>query len=82
MTERRIPVAEPVLGQEELDNVVAAIRSGWISSLGAFIPEFECEFAAFEALDDRFESIEQVLEGTVERERVALRVGLRHCVAR
>jgi perosamine synthetase len=47
MTERRIPVAEPVLGQEELDNVVAAMRSGWISSLGAFIPEFEREFAAF-----------------------------------
>ena len=41
MTERRILVAEPVLGQGELDNVVAAMRSGWISSLGAFIPEFE-----------------------------------------
>jgi perosamine synthetase len=43
----RIPVAEPVLGQEEIDNVMAAMRSGWISSLGAFIPEFEREFAAF-----------------------------------
>ena len=47
MTEPRIPVAEPVLGQEELDNVVAAVKSGWISSLGAFIPEFEQRFAAY-----------------------------------
>jgi perosamine synthetase len=47
MTERRIPVAEPVLGQEEMDNVMAAMKSGWISSLGAFIPEFERDFAAF-----------------------------------
>lgn len=47
MSAPRIPIAEPVLGQEELDNVVAAMRSGWISSLGAFIPEFESRFAAF-----------------------------------
>ena len=47
MTERRIPVAEPVLGQEEMDNVMTAMKSGWISSLGAFIPEFERDFAAF-----------------------------------
>ena len=47
MTEPRIPVAEPVLGQEELDNVVAAVKSGWISSLGAFIREFEQRFAAY-----------------------------------
>jgi len=43
----RIPVYEPLIGDEELANVVAAVRSGWISSLGAFIPEFEREFAAF-----------------------------------
>lgn len=47
MTLVRIPVAEPMLGEEELANVVAAVRSGWISSLGAFIGEFEREFAAF-----------------------------------
>ena len=47
MTLARIPVAEPVLGEEELSNVVEAVRSGWISSLGAFIGEFEREFAAF-----------------------------------
>ena len=43
----RIPVAEPVLGEEELANVVAAMRSGWISSRGAFIGEFEERFAGF-----------------------------------
>lgn len=47
MTSARIPVAEPVLGEEELANVVTAMRSGWISSLGSFIGEFEAEFAAF-----------------------------------
>jgi len=43
----RIPVYAPVLGDEELENVVAAVRSGWVSSLGTFIPEFEREFATF-----------------------------------
>src|SRR5262249_60566474 len=47
MTPPRIPVAEPVLGEEELANVVAAMRSGWISSLGAFIAEFERDFAEY-----------------------------------
>ncbi len=47
MTRAWIPVAEPVIGEEELANVVEAIRSGWISSLGAFIGAFEQEFAAF-----------------------------------
>ena len=46
MTLPRIPVAAPVLGEEELANVVAAVRSGWISSLGAFVGEFERVFAA------------------------------------
>ena len=42
-----IPVSEPELGDEELANVVSAVRSGWISSLGAFVVEFEREFAAY-----------------------------------
>jgi perosamine synthetase len=46
MSTPRIPVAAPMLGEEELDNVVAAVRSGWISSLGAYIGEFEQSFAA------------------------------------
>lgn len=43
----RIPVSAPVLGDAELENVVAAVRSGWISSLGAFIGEFERGFADY-----------------------------------
>ena len=46
MTEPRIPVAAPSIGEEEIANVMEAMRSGWISSLGAFIGQFEREFAA------------------------------------
>jgi len=42
-----IPVYEPSLGDEELDNVVRAVQSGWISSKGRFIPEFEAAFAHY-----------------------------------
>ena len=40
-----IPVAEPSLGEEELRNVIEAVKSGWISSKGKFIEEFEQKFA-------------------------------------
>ncbi len=42
-----IPVAEPSLGNEELENVIEAVKSGWISSKGKFIPEFEENFAKY-----------------------------------
>ena len=42
-----IPVAEPCLGEEELDNVIQAIKSGWISSQGKFILDFEQKFAQY-----------------------------------
>ena len=42
-----IPIAEPSLGKEELNNVVEAIKSGWISSQGRFIVEFEQKFAHY-----------------------------------
>ena len=42
-----IPIAEPSLGEEELKNVTEAIKSGWISSKGAFIPKFEGSFAHY-----------------------------------
>lgn len=43
----KIPVSEPYLGKEELDNVVKAVKSGWISSLGEFITKFEHNFANY-----------------------------------
>ena len=42
-----IPVAEPCIGDEELKNVIEAVKSGWISSKGKFIKEFEKEFAKY-----------------------------------
>lgn len=43
----KIPVAEPLLGEEELDLVTETVKSGWISSHGKNISEFENEFARF-----------------------------------
>ncbi|RLG58348.1 MAG: aminotransferase DegT [Candidatus Hydrothermarchaeota archaeon] len=42
-----IPIAEPLLSKEELNNVIEAVKSGWISSKGKFIPEFEEKFAHY-----------------------------------
>lgn len=43
----KIPIAEPYLGEEELENVIEAVKSGWISSKGKFIEEFEENFARY-----------------------------------
>jgi len=43
----RYPVAEPELGEEELKNVIEAVRSGWISGMGRFVKEFEEAFARY-----------------------------------
>jgi len=43
----KIPVAEPSIGEEELEYVIEAVRSGWISSKGQFIREFEGKFAQY-----------------------------------
>jgi perosamine synthetase len=44
---RFLPVYEPLLTGNELEYVSDCIRSGWISSLGKYIPEFENQFARF-----------------------------------
>ena len=36
-----IPVNEPYLGARELEYVSECVRTGWISSAGRFIEEFE-----------------------------------------
>ena len=43
----RIPVAQPEIGNEELENVTIAVKSGWVSSKGPFILEFEKNFANY-----------------------------------
>jgi perosamine synthetase len=42
-----IPVNEPLLGQRESDYVMECVRTGWISSAGKFIDEFEQKWAAY-----------------------------------
>ena len=44
----RIHIGEPSLGEEELNNVIEAVKSGLISSkVGRFINEFEEKFATY-----------------------------------
>jgi perosamine synthetase len=43
----KIPIAEPEIGKEELRNVTDAVKSGWISSKGPFIEEFERGFSNY-----------------------------------
>ena len=42
-----VPVNEPWLGHLELEYVTECIRTGWISSAGKFIEEFERQWAAY-----------------------------------
>jgi perosamine synthetase len=41
-----IPVAEPSLGEREVELVADAVRSGWVSSIGAYVTAFEEELAS------------------------------------
>ena len=42
-----IPVNEPVIGEREYDYVMECLRTGWISSAGRFIDEFEQKWASY-----------------------------------
>jgi perosamine synthetase len=42
-----IPVNEPVFGEREAEFTAECIRTGWVSSAGRFIEEFEQRWAAF-----------------------------------
>ena len=44
---RDYPVAQPEIGNQELQNVIKAVRSGWISSKGAYIQTFEKKFSDY-----------------------------------
>jgi perosamine synthetase len=46
-TARLIPVNEPSLGERELEYVAECVRSGWVSSAGHFIGEFESRWADY-----------------------------------
>lgn len=42
-----IPVNEPLIGAKEIEYVNECLRTGWISSAGRFIEEFEQKWAAY-----------------------------------
>ena len=42
-----IPVSEPLLGDRELESVAACIKTGWISSSGPLIEEFEQKWSRY-----------------------------------
>ena len=42
-----IPVCEPLLAGNELKYVTEAVSTGWISSSGKYVTEFEKQFAAY-----------------------------------
>jgi perosamine synthetase len=44
---RRIPIAEPDLSGNEEKYVIECIKTGWISSKGKFVDQFEEEFASY-----------------------------------
>jgi len=43
----KVPVAKPFIGQEELEYVTEAVRTGWISSRGKYVHQFETSFSSF-----------------------------------
>ena len=42
-----IPVAQPHIGEKELEYVIDAVKSGWVSSIGKYINQFEEKFAGY-----------------------------------
>lgn len=47
MQQTRIPVAEPLIGDKELEYVTAAVKSSWISSQSKYVTEFEEKFSKY-----------------------------------
>lgn len=43
----KINIADVLLGNEELSNVIDAVKSNWISSKGKYIPQFEKRFSSY-----------------------------------
>lgn len=44
---RKFPVLEPDIGEQEISNVLECVTSGWISSQGRYIGEFEKVFSEY-----------------------------------
>ncbi|MDD1656058.1 MAG: DegT/DnrJ/EryC1/StrS family aminotransferase [Methanomicrobiales archaeon] len=44
---RKVPVCEPVIGEQELRYVIDCLKTNWISSRGRYVTDFESRFAAY-----------------------------------
>ena len=42
---RKIPICEPSIGSKEIEYVNDAVSSGWVSSSGKYVVEFENSFS-------------------------------------
>jgi perosamine synthetase len=42
-----IPISKPIIGAREKELVLDALNSGWVSSIGKYIDEFEANFARY-----------------------------------
>ncbi len=47
MSDSFIPISKPTIGPRERELVLAALDSGWVSSIGKYIDQFEEEFARY-----------------------------------
>jgi perosamine synthetase len=47
MSDSFIPISKPFIGAREKELVLDALNSGWVSSIGKFIDEFEANFARY-----------------------------------
>jgi len=47
MSERFLPISQPQIGVREKELVLDALDSGWVSSIGKYIDEFEAGFARY-----------------------------------
>jgi perosamine synthetase len=47
MSDNFIPISRPFIGEREKELVLDALDSGWVSSIGKYIDEFESKFARY-----------------------------------
>jgi perosamine synthetase len=47
MSDSFIPISKPIIGAREKELVLDALDSGWVSSIGKYIDEFETKFARY-----------------------------------
>jgi perosamine synthetase len=47
MSDSFIPISKPYIGAREKERVLDALDSGWVSSIGQYIDEFEANFARY-----------------------------------